>query len=76
MTAVRRVQRAVRSLSLYGPEWLFIAAGLAWSVAAGSVNPVLGVVSLLVVAYCARVLLVGRRRELGRARALQRRREV
>ena len=63
-------------MSAYGPEWLFIAAGLAWAIAAGSVHPAFAVVSLLVVAYCARVLLVGRRRELRRARAEQRRREV
>ena len=63
-------------MSAYGPEWLFIAAGLAWSVAAGSVSPVLGVVSLLVVVYGGRVLLVGRRRELRRERLEARRREV
>ena len=46
-----------------GPEWLFIAAGLAWSAAAGAVHPALGLVSLLVVIFGGRVLIVDRRRQ-------------
>jgi hypothetical protein len=46
-----------------GPEWLFIAAGLLWAVAAGAVHPALGLVSLLVVVLGGRVLVVDRRRQ-------------
>lgn len=50
-------------MSRLGPEWLFIAAGLAWAIAAGAVHPVLGLVSLLVVVVGGRVLVVDRRRQ-------------
>jgi Flp pilus assembly protein TadB len=53
---VKRLGRA------YGPEVLMLAAGLAWSIAALSVSPLHGVVSLLVVTGVGVWLIRDRRR--------------